>query len=468
MVVAQGQRAAVQPRHRLDDAEPESDPAGTAGGAAAIEALGDRRFLGVVDAGPVIGDDDLDPALAGTARRDRDGAVARRVFRRVVDEVADRLGEQERIAADRQPLRHIDGKGGALLLDQRPVELGDLGGDLGQLDGAEPRAAHAGIDLGEAQQRVEDADQPIDIGDRLIDLVERRLGRRAVADDAFEPRAQFGERGAQVVRDGVRGVAHAVDQALDLAQHQIDGLGELVELVAGIARRQAARQIALDDCGGGAVDDLDPAQHRAAHQDAAENGDDEGAGRGPGEAVEDQRADFGAVLDVAPDQEMEPPGQRGDFELHQPRLFVQAQHPLIPAGLDRHILGPARQVAGDRPQVRAGEQVHRTAVRRTRQPLADRLSRPRGAAKAQIVLDAADVGADHRRGLAVEIVGGAPPHQPDQQQRGGDEQGGKSERQAHRGRAPQPKHPARAGSRRRARCAAGSRRTRRRSSAAGG
>ena len=66
---------------------------------------------------------------------------------------------------------------------------------------------------------------------RAVDLRERRLRRRPDECELLETRAQLGERRAQVVRNGVRDVAHAVHELLDLIEHAVDRARQSVELI---------------------------------------------------------------------------------------------------------------------------------------------------------------------------------------------------------------------------------------------
>ncbi len=95
-----------------------------------------------------------------------------------------------------------------------------------------------------------------------------RFGRKA-AVDRLEPRAQFGERRAQIVGDGVGGIAHTVDEQLDLCQHFVDGPRQPPELVVARADRETTAEIALHDRLGGAVDLGDAGEHGATHHQPA-------------------------------------------------------------------------------------------------------------------------------------------------------------------------------------------------------
>ena len=73
--------------------------------------------------------------------------------------------------------------------------------------------------------------------DRLVDFLKGDLPLRACPQELFQSRPQFGERCPQIVRDCIGSVAHPVDQLLDLLQHRIDRLGEPVESIGRVARR---------------------------------------------------------------------------------------------------------------------------------------------------------------------------------------------------------------------------------------
>ena len=61
--------------------------------------------------------------------------------------------------------------------------------------------------------------QMLDVADRLAYFIQHPVGGRLRPQQGFEPGAQFRERGAQVVRDGVGDVPDTFDQLLDLVEH---------------------------------------------------------------------------------------------------------------------------------------------------------------------------------------------------------------------------------------------------------
>ena len=75
----------------------------------------------------------------------------------------------------------------------------------------------------------------------------------------FESIAQTRQRRAQIVGDVVGYVADAIHQAFDFIDHAVQVAGQLIELVAAAANRDALRQVAGHDVAAGLVDDFDAA-----------------------------------------------------------------------------------------------------------------------------------------------------------------------------------------------------------------
>jgi hypothetical protein len=94
----------------------------------------------------------------------------------------------------------------------RRVKLHRIRRQIGHVERHEAGAAQAGVDFREAQQSVEYADHPVHVGDGAVDLGEGFLGGGPDQRQLFEPRAQFGQRRAQIVRNGIGHIAHAVNQ----------------------------------------------------------------------------------------------------------------------------------------------------------------------------------------------------------------------------------------------------------------
>ena len=107
---------------------------------------------------------------------------------------------------------------------RRRVELdGGRGAGSATIERDEAGTAHPGVDFGQPQQGIENADHAVDVRDRAIDFGEGLLRRGPDQRELLEARAQLRERRAQIMGDGVGDVAHAVHQQFDLIEHAVDG-----------------------------------------------------------------------------------------------------------------------------------------------------------------------------------------------------------------------------------------------------
>ena len=180
----------------------------------------------------------------------------------------------------------------------------------GEVDVREGCAPRAGLDLRDPQQRAEGIEDLVGLGDRLIDggLVVghgRRLGAREL-----QALAQARERRAHVMGNVVGDLTQAVHQHLDAIEHLVEVGREAIELVAGAAQRDAAREVAAHDVAAGVGDGGDPPQHAGAGCKAADQGEGEGGRQTPGGDVEDQVLEVGELVGVLPDDEEPAVGQR--------------------------------------------------------------------------------------------------------------------------------------------------------------
>ena len=105
------------------------------------------------------------PVRPGTRRTERSPAAG--VFERVVEQIGDRLRQQMAVAAHRTLGLGLERQGEAVFLGHRLVELGDGARDLGEIERPGLVAARAGLGLGDAEQRVEGAEQPVGLVDRV-------------------------------------------------------------------------------------------------------------------------------------------------------------------------------------------------------------------------------------------------------------------------------------------------------------
>jgi hypothetical protein len=102
-----------------------------------------------------------------------------RVLESVVDKIADSLRQQQRIACHRHRSGVTPRQVDVFQLRRRQIQLDRLRRKLCRVEVHKTRTAHAGVNLRKTQQRIEYADDTIDIGDRGINLRERFMRRRA-------------------------------------------------------------------------------------------------------------------------------------------------------------------------------------------------------------------------------------------------------------------------------------------------
>lgn len=78
------------------------------------------------------------------------------------------------------------------------------------------------LHLPQAQQRADDTEQRIDLGERLIRHGSERRGIGGIAQPPIDPGAQAREGGAHLVRDVVADPAHVAHQLLEPVEHCVD------------------------------------------------------------------------------------------------------------------------------------------------------------------------------------------------------------------------------------------------------
>ncbi len=97
------------------------------------------------------------------------------------------------------------------------------------------------LDLGDAQQRGDDAERLVEAGDGLVGDSAQLVERLGMIAAALEPDPHPGERRAQIVRDVVADAGNLLDQRFDLAEHAVHADGELIERILGRRPPAAAR-----------------------------------------------------------------------------------------------------------------------------------------------------------------------------------------------------------------------------------
>ncbi len=218
------------------------------------------------------------------------------------------------------------------------------------------------------------------------------------------------------MRHRIRHLAHALHQPLDPVEHGVQVLGQRVEFVMRIAQGHAARQVAFDDLGAGAVDLVETRQHVAAHQRAADQAEQQHQPHRPGQRGGEEALRQVALVHVLRHQQVEAAGQREDAAARLARLELVLDPALI-VEIDEAvrllaIAGPGIEIADDRLLVAVGEEIEaRPAMRRA----ADHHIGEAAQAELLVLLgEAGDLGLDDLVGLRVERPLGVPIGEGDQ------------------------------------------------------
>ena len=157
------------------------------------------------------------------------------------------------------------------------------------------------------------------------------------------------------MRDGVGDVPDAVDELLDLIEHPVDGLRELVELVRFTPQRQPMRQVAVDDGARRLPDAMYFREQRAPDQpssDCASHGED---ARGAGETVQKQCLQRPEPRVVAPDEQIVATGKRRTHEQRPNRAGTVRDGQLVHTWRVRRFPWPGREIARERREPFVGE-----------------------------------------------------------------------------------------------------------------
>ncbi len=408
--IAQGQVAAMQVRHRPHERKAEPRARRAARGIRAEEAFPRPRAVLGRQARAAVLHRDLDPFPREGPCREPHPPPRRRELQRVVEQVADRLGQQVPVAHHVEPLGQVRGEFLPAALRHHAVEFRDVGQHGRKVDPGEGGAPRAGFGFRDAQQRAEDARDVVEVGDRLLHRPAQR-GRILGSRERFlELGARARDRRAQVVRDGIRDAAHALHQPVDAVEHGVHALPQPVELVVAARGRDPPRQVAGGDRLRRARRGPQPVRQRAAEHGGADQREQAGGGRGPGDALRQRVAQPLLLLDVAPDD------QPVFAEVHriEPRLYRRSLAPDHGEGpgtvRPRARAGrPAVEVAGHALPARIDQHVDRMVLDIGGEPLGDRVRDRAGPALAPAFHQAERVGAQRRVRLPVERAGGREP-----------------------------------------------------------
>ena len=187
-----------------------------------------------------------------------------------------------------------------------------IGEDSAEIEFAKAGAARARLDLRDAQQRAENAENLVDLGDGRLDGGIVLFDRLRPLLRRFQPLAQARQRGLQIVRDIGRDLAQAFHQLGDAVEHPVQGERQPVEIVVGAAHRHALREIAGDDRLRRAPDRLDALEQGETERDAADTAERDHGGKGRCETVKNGFFELVDLLAIGADGEPRAAGERGD------------------------------------------------------------------------------------------------------------------------------------------------------------
>src|SRR3954464_15916639 len=182
-----------------------------------IQAVENLATLRLWNAWTIVGDDHPEPGLAVLQRN-----TDRRARRTVADGVLDQIGEQpdQQLAVAVYDsfafLRQLDRELVSCVVDDRPVNLGHLRHDRLQAQRPQPLAPRTGLDLRDAQQRLERFDDDVDLLQRRLDLAAEFADAPRRSQRHVELLSQPPDRALQIVRDIARRLVDALDQSLQL------------------------------------------------------------------------------------------------------------------------------------------------------------------------------------------------------------------------------------------------------------
>ena len=438
----------MQGRHRLHEGEPETVPGRVPARLQPHETAEHALAIGFRNARPLVAHHDP-PAAAPVRPRPRHGVrlddhPARAVPKGVVDEVRYRLEQEVAVADHRERPRPPDERHlPALLLGVGLVELGGVPREGPEVQRGEPFPGGPGLDARDAEKGREGREQSVGFPDRGLHRRGRRPAQPALVAERLQPGAKPGERGLEVVRDVVGDPADPVHELLDAVEHRVELLGELVEVVAGSAGGDPAREVPAHDLPARAVDRIDPAKRAPAHRERPRDREEEGEAEAPCEGEPDAPARPVDLVHVAPDEEQEPAGKRcypGPREVRGVvRLERRPERELDPAVRGRGSVGPAAHVARERAAPGGREEVDEGTPGAPGDPVVEDPRERREAAPPVAGGEAPQLPIDGRIGFRFQMHRGRPVDEPEDHADRPLEQQEVRHRQAERGAAEVPR-----------------------------
>jgi len=290
--------------------------------------------------------------------------------------------------------------------------------DKAEIDRLQRIAMRTGFRLGNQQQRVERRDQAVGLANRAFKRLHRLVMRRVAEEGPFKLVAQAIEWCTQVMGDVVGHLAHAHHEPLDLFEHLVEVLRQVIEFVTAALHGNAPRQVTRHDLAAGSVDGLKAPEHVSADPDTTDDAEDQRDRERGEQRAAHRRLDGIELTDVAPDQQSKTTTQRKLHGATRADLLV-IDGPALVVEIDpawcrlESIRGPFGQIARQR-RVTDRQQVE-AALPDTRGALKDDASQAKKPAPLVLLVEAGDFGTDGFIRLRRHESGRAPVDEPQQQ-----------------------------------------------------
>ena len=211
----------------LGDGAHQRQPQAAAGHGAALfkahKAFENGLALVFGHARPGVGDRNGNAAIALAAQAQRHRAAPGRVFEGIVQEVGDGLGEQSLVSPDQQALFALHLEIHSLVFGHGRKHFGQIMDQRRRVHAVKALALFARLQPGNAQHRIEGFKQGFGIVQGALQHRSGVLVRRFLQgpDLRFQAVAHARQRRAQVMGDGIAGMAGGGHQLFDPAQHGI-------------------------------------------------------------------------------------------------------------------------------------------------------------------------------------------------------------------------------------------------------
>ena len=233
----------MERRDGLDQGKPKPRTWQGAGWIGTEETLSCPGAVHGCQAWPFIADADF----ALTARR-RTGAQAngpafRGEFYGIVQKIGDGLQQHVAIPNHLQLFWPGSLQLLAAFFGKRAIDFRRIGQHCRQIEACEGSAPRPGLSLRNAEQRLKDAADAIQISHGGFHRRAQALFIRCAQQGIFKPHPRARDRRAQIMRDGIRNTLDAHHELINAIQHSVHAGAQLIEFIALRRKRHTAGKI---------------------------------------------------------------------------------------------------------------------------------------------------------------------------------------------------------------------------------